>query len=846
MIAGGVAGSTPIILSMGGDGRTPLRGAGDEATPLPPLSLAAVGQQRGVTPLDFGAAGNGGVMRDAAIGAASSVLTSPNDKANWGPQHVGVPLIVAGAGAGGGDLKTSIVSRQSATQVTLADSASTTVAGAGCTWGTDDMPAFVTALNALAVAGGGTLEITPPPNGMGYALASTGDVWAGLPTTGSVKIKGYLWDSVLIWRGGVANSGFRFYNGDSLSVDDVVNVGMPAVGGTTDCNATYRFLGILKVQLRNTHHYAVAGESALGLVSTDYVDLLIEDSSFPGCRCLNSSVIAVNNWLGLTVRDSDFIDFGHAKGITWSKTLQTPTGTQAWIQANSPATQQTTAGQQGIIIENVRCDEGALWAIRVAPEHISGGRVKRVQINQLLSTVMSQPNGGGILIDYTDHAEIRNSTFGWTDEEHDAISLTSVALAELTHVIADVGRSGGPAGPRTIRADQACGSLTVRDCTYGVLRSLAASTNIIRGGQGGVQVSTKPAGIPADTDFDVPPPDGTLVLSGARLYGRVLGSWVEIGVNPTVPGAPSVPTGTAGDSSVQLRWGGAPANGLPISNYVVVPYLGGQPQASVTVDAVLSATISGLSNGRTYTFTVAGVNGSGAGPPSGESAPLTPTAFLPGSLAGIKADYDPDSLNAQGDGSKVASLASSSGSAPPAVQALVQNQPVLRTAVASYNGHSVLRGARNAWLRTGPFPVPQPTTLFVVGNILDNAGCPFVDGIGGFEMYYAGEGAPTWLANAGASLSGPPTDFGPHIHCVVFSGTKSAVHVDGGPGVAGNTGTRGLSGISLMALGVAGSQTLNGDLARACLYGRALTSPEKNQVGNYLATRYGLVWNAVP
>ncbi len=95
-----------------------------------------------------------------------------------------------------------------------------------------------------------------------------------------------------------------------------------------------------------------------------------------------------------------------------------------------------------------------------------------------------------------------------------------------------------------------------------------------------------------------------------------------------VPGAPSGVSATAGDAKASLTWAKpSEEGGSPISAYKITPFIGSTAQAPITTpSAATSYTVEGLTNGTAYTFTVAAINASGAGPASSPSAPVTPQA----------------------------------------------------------------------------------------------------------------------------------------------------------------------------------------------------------------------------
>ena len=88
-------------------------------------------------------------------------------------------------------------------------------------------------------------------------------------------------------------------------------------------------------------------------------------------------------------------------------------------------------------------------------------------------------------------------------------------------------------------------------------------------------------------------------------------------------------TATAGNQSATVSWT-APANGgSPITMYTVTPYLAGVAQTPTQVAGsppATTATVTGLTNGSSYTFTVSATNAVGTGPASAPSQAVTPTA----------------------------------------------------------------------------------------------------------------------------------------------------------------------------------------------------------------------------
>ena len=144
----------------------------------------------------------------------------------------------------------------------------------------------------------------------------------------------------------------------------------------------------------------------------------------------------------------------------------------------------------------------------------------------------------------------------------------------------------------------------------------------------------------AATSYSIPA--GTTLVTGTTYHWKVQatdtdGSTSAAAVgsfrwDPTAPGAPTNVTGVIGSNRVTVSWL-APASdgGAPITGYTVTS----TPQSrTCTTTGALSCTVTGLSNGQSYTFTVKATNAMGTGPASAPSATLIPASvpYAPGNV----------------------------------------------------------------------------------------------------------------------------------------------------------------------------------------------------------------------
>jgi len=101
--------------------------------------------------------------------------------------------------------------------------------------------------------------------------------------------------------------------------------------------------------------------------------------------------------------------------------------------------------------------------------------------------------------------------------------------------------------------------------------------------------------------------------------------WTTVdGSSAAEPGPPTNVSAVADDASAQVSWQ-APADdgGAQITGYTAKSSPGGK---TCSTDGTTSCTVTGLTNGTSYTFTVTAANSVGPGPASNPSNPVTPSA----------------------------------------------------------------------------------------------------------------------------------------------------------------------------------------------------------------------------
>lgn len=123
----------------------------------------------------------------------------------------------------------------------------------------------------------------------------------------------------------------------------------------------------------------------------------------------------------------------------------------------------------------------------------------------------------------------------------------------------------------------------------------------------------------------------TFTVEAVNAGGASAPSAPSVSVTPapaaTVPGAPTGVTATPGNAQATVTWTPpASTGGSPITGYSVRVFTGTTQVGAARPATGTSLVVSGLTNGRAYTFDVAAINAVGTGPFSVRSAPVTPAA----------------------------------------------------------------------------------------------------------------------------------------------------------------------------------------------------------------------------
>lgn len=207
-------------------------------------------------------------------------------------------------------------------------------------------------------------------------------------------------------------SGIVFYSGNQ---NQITFEGLTFVGdGTTANDMSYAmyFGGSSHAKVVDCQFYGLRASAST--IFAGGTELTVEDTLFHGSA--GPTVIETQNSKGLTIRNSEFLDYGNLNGTYYSKT---PYGVSIWVKVNASAHPTPNANaHRGVIFENVRFDEGSV-------KTASFTNIRYVNIKQVNVNVSGIIGGAGCLFDNVKLAKVEQSMFGYSSAARPAMVLTN-------------------------------------------------------------------------------------------------------------------------------------------------------------------------------------------------------------------------------------------------------------------------------------------------------------------------------------------------------------------------------------------------------------------------------------
>jgi hypothetical protein len=170
------------------------------------------------------------------------------------------------------------------------------------------------------------------------------------------------------------------------------------------------------------------------------------------------------------------------------------------------------------------------------------------------------------------------------------------------------------------------------------------------------------------------------------------------------------------------------------------------------------------------------------------------------------------------------------------------------------NGRPVFRidGIDDFLAGTFTGALTQPFTQIVVAKLTlaavnDNSQHTAIDGAGTLNMAIKTATATdpdTWQINAGTGANGSATNANWNIFTALFNAVSSRLWINGISDIAAAAGSENPTGITIGAT-IGGTNVWAGDIAEILIYNSSLSDADKNEIGDYLAAKYGLTYTDI-
>lgn len=335
---------------------------------------------------------------------------------------------------------------------------------------TDDSPALQAALDAMAQAGGGTL-LVPPGR---YALATpVREVFSNKAS--AITIRGVDSASQFLIKSGLATQNIRFDDLGRLVLSHLTFVGSPGERNDATVTIFISYCSQATIEYCSFYGISTVDWSVGAVVYAHNTDLRVQNSAFLGCTgnsTNGSSVVVSDQWMGLTITDTDFFDWGMLNGTYHSKTgISSP---YAWVSVKTPTRLSDATSQNVVQLRGVRMDEGALFGFACNPSS-DGPRVAQVLLSGLRINVSSMGGAAGVFIMRANQVDIDHSWMGFNAYSRSAIRVEDAGNVMLNSVLA----ANGTRGSLSLEAD-ALTHIIIIASSFDTIQTAPEQTVIVR------------------------------------------------------------------------------------------------------------------------------------------------------------------------------------------------------------------------------------------------------------------------------------------------------------------------------------------------------------------------------
>lgn len=345
----------------------------------------------------------------------------------------------------------------------------------------DDGPALQRALDALATAGGGTLQVPPgtyaiaTPVARGFSEKASAVAITGEHSTLAIDVAGngtgLNLTSEFIIKVGKDRVALAIGGLETLLIRDIAFTGIKDV--RDDAHVVLQVNDVEHARIEHCEFYGLASlEPGGSILAASRSGLNVDRTAFLGCAtnsAHSASMIQTWTWKDIAITNTKFVDYGN-RADSYSKT---PMGSPySWIGIGDAEEVKSDPSRRDAVIRNVFLDEGAFIGITARPD-LHGP--SSTPFNVFLSAIrmnVSNLAACGIYLSGADKVLIEQSHLGWSHNADAAIILKNVSDAILDRVEC-VDHAN------TIRADGETERLVIVNSKYETLDSAAPHTKRI-------------------------------------------------------------------------------------------------------------------------------------------------------------------------------------------------------------------------------------------------------------------------------------------------------------------------------------------------------------------------------